>query len=160
MKGYYQFSIGRNRNKNTTYKYTLVCYKDFTTGLSPEDADVEWAKTTSGEIGEGEYYYGTTDFLIRKFNMQRKIVFSVDSNWPTASRIWHSIEKFLPNGLTESKWGYHFKDKPGDFIRNSKEFLSDEEFLQILQSALDSLPPRTFSKKNRQKVIDSYMNNF
>jgi hypothetical protein len=159
MKGYYHLTIGRNRNQKTSHKYTLVCYKEVTDNLSPEDVEEQWKayeRTESTVI----YYYGASDFLIKKFGMQSKTIFSIDANWPTCSRIWSNIEKFLPSGLTLSKWGYHFNDKPHEFITNSRTLLSDEEFLQILQNALNELPARTFSKKNRQKAIDSYMSHF
>jgi hypothetical protein len=159
MKGYYHLTIGRNRNKNTSHKYTLVCYKEIVDDLSPENVEEQWKAHERAEPSVA-YYYGASDFLIKIFGMQRKIVFSIDANWPTCSRIWSNVEKFLPSGLTLSKWGYHFNDKPHEFIINARTLLSDEEFMQVLQNALNELPPKTFSKKNRQKVIDSYMSSF
>lgn len=153
MKGYYSLEIQRSYQKGCGFRYKLVCHQHIF-----DEVDTEKLKylceLPREQLPEVLHWASATSFL-NQCNMKTKQLFEIRCHYPTAYRILYGLQDSLPKQKLRTGWNSW--QNPIEVNAQAEQFLSFEEFLAALQKSLNELPPKTFSKENRQKAIESYM---
>lgn len=71
-------------------------------------------------------------------------------SWSSLTAIVDGFDKMIDKSMIWNTWEYVTLEH----VQQAVNLLSDEEFILIFQSILESLPPRTISKKNKLKMLD------
>ena len=153
MKGYYSLEIHRSHQKGCGFRYKLVCNQYTFDEVDPEQLKA-LCLTPRDQLPEHLYWAPASTFLTQ-CNMKTKQLFEIRCHYPTAYRILFGLEDLITR--SKLRRGHSGWNDPLEVIAKAEELLPFEEFLCVLQKSLDQLPPKTFSKENRQKAIESYM---
>jgi len=154
MKGYYSLEINRSFQQGCGFRYKVICNQYTVDEVDVERLKILWS-TPRDLLPDNLQRAGSRDFLTQ-CNMKTKQLFEIRCHYPTAHRILFSLEDLIPRSKLRpcySNWQNPIEAQ----IEKAEELLSFEEFLPLLQKTLNELPPKTFSKQNRQKGIESYM---
>lgn len=159
MKGYYSFQVDRIKNGNSysNHKYRLTLTKRI---ISPDDLPELAEKMNKYYADLSENDYVDEQWFARQ-NIKHQQVFTIVCNHITSWRIINGLKYKMTrtndNGIYNI-WDFSFSRYSLEKIAtNGHDFFDHESFLNFLQETLNELPKRTFSKENKQRVIESYM---
>lgn len=156
MKGYYDARIHRIYRNDTSFRYALQIVKyDF----SQVDID-ELIRLQNLDFDPEYLKNGYSLRILQDTGLKTIEMFEIVCNYPTAARISNNLKNLMPRVFFIDRFGWGCAEAIR-LAQDAQEIsISNEQFLMFLQEALDKLPKRTFSQKNKEKVINSFMESF